>query len=146
MEAPARSIVAPSSVWSGRPRPLGATWDGGGVNFALFSAQAEKVPFIDLNDIAARRYEELGEAKVKEFFPHEHTHTNAAGADDGAVLTLWTRAATESVSKAYADAYNATHRNKVEVIDERLRVDNAMYRGADDKGRPFSLTAGEAAD
>lgn len=38
-----------------------------------------------------------------------------AGADDGAVLTLWTRAATESVSKAYADAYNASHRNKVEV-------------------------------
>lgn len=35
-------------------------------------------------------------------------------------------------------------RNKVAVIDERLRVDNAMYRGADDRGRPFSLTAGEA--
>ncbi|MFN6935905.1 MAG: LPS export ABC transporter periplasmic protein LptC [Tsuneonella sp.] len=35
-------------------------------------------------------------------------------------------------------------RNKVEVIDERLRVDNAMYRGADNDGRPFSLTAGEA--
>jgi lipopolysaccharide export system protein LptC len=35
-------------------------------------------------------------------------------------------------------------RNKVAVINERLRVDNAMYRGADDKGRPFSLTAGEA--
>jgi lipopolysaccharide export system protein LptC len=35
-------------------------------------------------------------------------------------------------------------RNKVEVIDERLRVDNAMYRGADDESRPFSLTAGEA--
>ncbi len=35
--------------------------------------------------------------------------------DDGATLTLWTRAATESVSKAYADAYNATHRNKVQV-------------------------------
>lgn len=35
-------------------------------------------------------------------------------------------------------------RNKVAMIDERLRVDNAMYRGADDKGRPFSLTAGEA--
>ena len=35
-------------------------------------------------------------------------------------------------------------RNKVAVIDERLRVDNAMYRGQDDKGRPFSLTAGEA--
>lgn len=35
-------------------------------------------------------------------------------------------------------------RNKVQVINERLRVDNAMYRGADAEGRPFSLTAGEA--
>jgi lipopolysaccharide export system protein LptC len=35
-------------------------------------------------------------------------------------------------------------RNEVAMIDERLRVDNAMYRGQDDKGRPFSLTAGEA--
>ena len=35
-------------------------------------------------------------------------------------------------------------RNKVAVINERLRVDNAMYRGQDNDGRPFSLTAGEA--
>lgn len=35
-------------------------------------------------------------------------------------------------------------RNKVEEIDERLRADRALYRGQDDKGRPFSLTAGEA--
>ena len=35
-------------------------------------------------------------------------------------------------------------RNKVAVINERLRVDNALYRGADNKNRPFSLTAGEA--
>ena len=35
-------------------------------------------------------------------------------------------------------------RNKVAVVQDRLRVDNALYRGADDKGRPFSLTAGEA--
>ncbi len=35
-------------------------------------------------------------------------------------------------------------RNKVAMISERLSVDNAMYRGRDDKGRPFSLTAGEA--
>ncbi|MEE4201524.1 LPS export ABC transporter periplasmic protein LptC [Erythrobacter sp.] len=35
-------------------------------------------------------------------------------------------------------------RNKVAVIDERLSVDNAMYRGRDDDGRPFSITAGEA--
>jgi len=30
-------------VWPGRPYPLGATWDKQGVNFALFSAHAEKV-------------------------------------------------------------------------------------------------------
>ncbi|MBV9825758.1 MAG: glycogen debranching protein GlgX [Alphaproteobacteria bacterium] len=30
-------------VWPGQPYPLGATWDGRGVNFALFSAHAEKV-------------------------------------------------------------------------------------------------------
>jgi len=30
-------------LWPGRPYPLGATWDGRGVNFALFSEQATKV-------------------------------------------------------------------------------------------------------
>ena len=32
-----------SRQWPGRPYPLGATWDGEGVNFALFSEHAEKV-------------------------------------------------------------------------------------------------------
>jgi len=32
-----------SPVWPGRPYPLGATWDGEGVNFALFSEHAEAV-------------------------------------------------------------------------------------------------------
>lgn len=35
-------------------------------------------------------------------------------------------------------------RNEVAVVPDRLRVDNALYRGEDDKGRPFSLTAGQA--
>jgi isoamylase len=30
-------------VWPGRPFPLGATWDGTGTNFALFSEHAERV-------------------------------------------------------------------------------------------------------
>ena len=30
-------------VWPGRPYPLGASWDGKGVNFALFSANATRV-------------------------------------------------------------------------------------------------------
>jgi isoamylase len=32
-----------TEVWPGRPYPLGATWDGRGVNFALFSEHAELV-------------------------------------------------------------------------------------------------------
>lgn len=35
-------------------------------------------------------------------------------------------------------------RNKVAIADDRLRVDDAMYRGQDNRGRPFSLIAGEA--
>ncbi len=35
-------------------------------------------------------------------------------------------------------------RNKVAVIENRLRVDDALYRGSDKQNRPFSLTAGEA--
>ncbi len=38
--------TAPSTtveLWNGAPYPLGATWDGEGVNFALFSRHAEKV-------------------------------------------------------------------------------------------------------
>jgi isoamylase len=32
-----------TAVWRGQPQPLGATWDGQGVNFALFSERAERV-------------------------------------------------------------------------------------------------------
>jgi isoamylase len=35
--------AARTTVWPGRPHPLGATWDGSGVNFALFSAHATTV-------------------------------------------------------------------------------------------------------
>src|SRR6478735_2282653 len=31
------------NVWPGKPYPLGATWDGQGVNFALFSENATGV-------------------------------------------------------------------------------------------------------
>lgn len=36
-------MVRKLTVWPGDPYPLGATWDGEGVNFALFSENAEKV-------------------------------------------------------------------------------------------------------
>ena len=42
------------AVWPGRPYPRGATWDGEGVNFALFSETAEKVELC-IFDPAGRR-------------------------------------------------------------------------------------------
>ena len=36
--------------------------------------------FVDLNDSIARKYEEMGKARVKNFFPKDHTHTNLQGA------------------------------------------------------------------
>jgi lysophospholipase L1-like esterase len=43
-------------------------------------AISENVPFIDLNGIIADQYDQLGQDKVKTFFPFEHTHTSAEGA------------------------------------------------------------------
>jgi glycogen operon protein len=50
-------------VWPGRPYPLGTTWDGEGVNFAIFSEHAEAVELC-LFDAAGRR--ELHRVRVKE--------------------------------------------------------------------------------
>ena len=40
-----KANVQPHDVelWNGSPHPLGATWDGQGVNFALYSRHADKV-------------------------------------------------------------------------------------------------------
>ncbi|MCW8376616.1 ABC transporter substrate-binding protein [Streptomyces justiciae] len=40
---------------------------------------------------------------------------NANGVDDGATLTMWTRAATRPQSEALVKAYNDSHKNKVEL-------------------------------
>jgi isoamylase len=40
-------------VWPGLPYPLGATWDGSGTNFALFSAHAERVDLCLFDDDGA---------------------------------------------------------------------------------------------
>ncbi|MFL6580946.1 MAG: glycogen debranching protein GlgX [Burkholderiales bacterium] len=57
---PARPVTA---VWPGRPHPLGAHWDGEGVNFALFSEYAQKVELC-LFDASGRR--EIQRIELKE--------------------------------------------------------------------------------
>src|SRR5271170_864412 len=40
-------------IWPGHPYPLGATWDGAGVNFALFAENATKVELCLFESAAA---------------------------------------------------------------------------------------------
>jgi glycogen operon protein len=42
-------------IWPGRPYPLGATWDGSGVNFALYSENATKVEICLFDDADAKQ-------------------------------------------------------------------------------------------
>ena len=50
-------------VWPGKPYPLGATWDGEGVNFALFSEHAEAVELCLFDQVGRR---ELQRVRIKE--------------------------------------------------------------------------------
>src|SRR4051812_44428805 len=49
----------------GKPYPLGATWDGHGVNFALFSENAAKVELCLFDSIAQERETERIELREK---------------------------------------------------------------------------------
>lgn len=51
-------------------------------------AQAEGVAFVDATNIIADEYERLGQEKVRAFFPKDHTHTSAEGADLNAALIV----------------------------------------------------------
>src|SRR5215813_4261134 len=51
-------------------------------------AKAEKVGFIDLNEIIARQYEVMGAEKVEPLFADEHTHTTLAGAELNAACVI----------------------------------------------------------
>jgi glycogen operon protein len=42
--------IKPVKVWPGKPYPLGATWDGAGVNFALYSQNASAVELCIFDD------------------------------------------------------------------------------------------------
>jgi isoamylase len=48
-----------TSVWPGKPFPQGATWDGEGVNFALFSEHAEGVELCLFDDRGRRELQRI---------------------------------------------------------------------------------------
>jgi isoamylase len=61
---PAQAAPSPiTAVWPGQPYPRGATWDGEGVNFSVFSAHASKVELC-IFDASGRR--ELQRIELRE--------------------------------------------------------------------------------
>ena len=48
-----------TEVWQGSPYPLGATWDGQGVNFAVFSRHAERVELCLFDDTGKREIQRI---------------------------------------------------------------------------------------
>ncbi len=48
-----------TTVWPGRPYPRGATWDGEGVNFALFTEHAEKVELVFFDERGRRERQRI---------------------------------------------------------------------------------------
>jgi lysophospholipase L1-like esterase len=68
----------PRKIWKdGRIERNADTYGG----WARQIAAEEKIGFIDLNEIVARRYDSLGAAAVEPLFADPHTHTSRAGAE-----------------------------------------------------------------
>jgi lysophospholipase L1-like esterase len=52
-------------------------------------AEEQGVPFVDLNEITAKKYDKIGSDLVKEkYFPGDHTHTNYEGAMENAASVI----------------------------------------------------------
>jgi lysophospholipase L1-like esterase len=89
--ADARAKGATPVICSPVPRKI---WKDGRIardqyaRWAEEVAKAEKVGFLDLNEIIARQYEALGPDKVDLLFADEHTHTTMAGAEINAASVI----------------------------------------------------------
>ncbi len=57
-------------LWNGSPHPLGATWDGKGVNFAIFSRHAEKVELCLFDETGKRELQRIPLRERTDFVWH----------------------------------------------------------------------------
>lgn len=67
----------------------GAQVERGSGQFSRWAADVARdrgVAFVDVTNLTADRYERMGEAKVRTFFPVDHTHTSAQGAEFNAAV------------------------------------------------------------
>ncbi len=73
--------------------------------WAAETAKSQNVGFIDLNELIAAKYDELGEEKVEPLFADPHTHTSRAGAELNATIVIngLNRLKRNPLSKFYSD-------------------------------------------
>ncbi|MDR3734084.1 MAG: glycoside hydrolase family 88 protein [Acidobacteriaceae bacterium] len=69
--------LVPRKIWQDSKLVRGVATYGG---WARQVAEQQRVGFIDLNEITARKYDALGQAAVEPLFGDPHTHTTLAGA------------------------------------------------------------------
>jgi isoamylase len=122
--------------WRGRPFPLGATWDGAGVNFALFSKHAERVELC-LFDPKGRRELERIELRDRTDFvwhcylpqarPGLHYGYRVHGPHDPG------RGHRFDPSKLLLDPYARLIRGKVSAGQGRCQVVDSAFTWGDDR-------------
>ncbi|PRD54209.1 rhamnogalacturonan acetylesterase [Sphingobacterium gobiense] len=79
--------MIPRNQWDEQGRTKRANQDFG--LWARQIAEEEHVPFLDLNEITAKKYDEIGPKQVKaKYFPGDHTHTNYDGAMENAASVI----------------------------------------------------------
>ena len=95
-----RRMIAETKAAGAHPVVLSLTvrniWKDGKVErgsgeFSAWSAEVARnagVPFLDVMNAIADQYDRLGEARVKPWFPEDHTHTSAEGADFNAQMVV----------------------------------------------------------
>ena len=70
MKTAPRAFTGLSTVWRGRPYPLGANWDGAGVNFSLYSEHAEAVDLCLFDPKGRREIERIAIRERTDFVWH----------------------------------------------------------------------------
>jgi len=70
-------------ISAGTPTPLGSTWDGRGVNFALFSAHAEKIELCLFDNQGRRELERIDLPECTEDIWHVYCHDVSPGQQYG---------------------------------------------------------------
>ena len=89
-------VTGSPSLMKMRKFLISSAWKNGKVarpsadygKWAAEVASPEQAAFLDLNEIIAKRYEAMGEDKVKELFYGDHTHTNPGGARSNAASVV----------------------------------------------------------